>query len=423
MKKSLFALAALGAFASAAQAQSTVTLYGTFDTSINQVTDLRQSTTTNFGAATAAVTTGSGTMFIDSAFATSSWGMRGSEDLGGGMKANFHLESDIVANTGASHSAGLFRRAANVSISDAKLGEVFMGRRGNPYIMATGSMLPVQGNTAHQWRAVNYSSIGDQLSNQIAYATPKMFGTNVLVGYALNNTVDAGDDGTAFAAHLINTSIQGLTFSAAYNNQQPRQIGTAQNGATSGANSVNVAAVAASSTTPTVGVANSASSSTEGYAVGLKYKFTPVFEAGVLYSHGRTNNGSATGANGVSATGAAIAGTGSSVGLTAVGIGYQAMPNLLLGANYASATSGAKMTNLQAHYMLSKRTRLYSQITLTQKATMDGQGGGGAARGFSPVGCNSNTTLVCSAGLPTTAGAQNVPTDAKGYGVGIIHTF
>jgi predicted porin len=421
MKKSLFALAALGAFASAAQAQSSVTLYGTFDTSVAYLTDVRQASSATIAAPTTAITTGSSTSFIDSAWATSAWGMRGSEDLGGGMKANFHLESDIVANTGASHSAGLFRRAANVSIAHAKLGEVFMGRRGNPYIMATGQMLPVQGNTAHQWRAVNYSSIGDQISNQVAYATPTIMGTNVLVGYGLTNSVDTGDDGEVFGAHLRNTSVKGLTFLAAYNNQKARQLGTHQNGASSGANSVGTAYTAATSSA--AGIADSANANTEGYAFGLKYKVTPAFEAGILYSHGRTNNSSATGSTGLTAAGAAIARTGASVGMTAVGIGYQATPAILLGANYASATSGAKMTNLQGHYMLSKRTRLYSMITMTQAATMVTQGGAAAARSFSPIGCNSNSTLVCHAGLSTTAGAQNVPADSKAYSVGVIHSF
>jgi GBP family porin len=423
MKKSLFALAALGAFASAAQAQSTVTLYGTFDSSVAYLTDTRQATSATIAAPTTVITTGSGTAFIDSSFATSAWGMRGSEDLGGGMKANFHMESDLLTNNGNTHSDGLFRRAANVSIAHAKYGEVFLGRRGNAYIMATGQMLPVQGNTAHQWRAVNYSSIGDQISNQVAYATPTIMGTNILVGYGINNTIDAGDDGEVFAAHLRNTSIKGLTFLAAYNNQKARQLGTHQNGASSGANTVGTAAVTPVAATPSVGVADSANANTEGYAVGMKYKVTPAIEAGILYSHGRTNNSSANGTTGLTAANAAIGRTGVSVGLTAVGIGYQATPAILLGANYASATSGAKMTNLQGQYMLSKRTRLYSQITMTQAATMVAQGGGGAARSFSAIGCNSNTTLVCHAGLSTTAGAQNVPADSKAYSVGVIHTF
>ena len=60
---------------------------------------------------------------------------------------------------------------------------------------------------------------------------------------------------------------------------------------------------------------------------------------------------------------------------------------------------------------------------MTQAATMMAQGGGGAARSFSPIGCNSNTTLVCHAGLTTTAGAGNVPADSKAYSVGVIHAF
>jgi predicted porin len=148
MKKSLFALAALGAFATAAQAQSTVTLYGTFDTSIAYLTGLQATTSTAITNASNSITTGDGLSYIDGSWATSSWGMRGSEDLGGGMKANFHLESDTLTNTGNTHSSGLFRRAANVSLADAKFGEVFLGRRGNAYIIATGQMLPVQGNTA-----------------------------------------------------------------------------------------------------------------------------------------------------------------------------------------------------------------------------------------------------------------------------------
>ena len=52
MKKSLFALAALGAFASAAQAQSTVTLYGAFDAGLAYITGVQASTTTAQTAAT-----------------------------------------------------------------------------------------------------------------------------------------------------------------------------------------------------------------------------------------------------------------------------------------------------------------------------------------------------------------------------------
>jgi len=398
MKKSLFALAALGAFATAAQAQSTVTLYGAFDSSIAYSTGLpalnTNAVTTTVTSATASQTTGTSLSFIDGSFATSAWGMRGSEDLGGGMKANFHLESDILTNSGATHTSGLFRRAANVSLADPKLGEVFLGRRGNAYIIATGTMLPVSGNTAHQWRNVIQSSIGDQVSNSISYATPTIMATDVLVQYGMNNAVENGDDGTTFGANMFNRSIKNLTITAAYN------IALRTNSSTGQLSSANA----------------SSSKNLEGYAAGLKYKVTPAIEVGTFYAHGRTHNGT----NLIAPTSAMTS------ALTGVGVGYQATPNILLGANYVRTTFAAAMTNLQAHYMLSKRTRVYTQLTFNQGPSGNRQVGTLAAGAFSPVHCNSSgatsPSTICSDGL-SSSGGGNSPASNNGYVLGMIHTF
>jgi len=412
MKKSLFALAALGAFASAAQAQSTVTLYGTLDSSVALLTGVPLATSST-ATSTTVSTTGSQTAFIDSSFATSSWGMRGSEDLGGGMKANFNVESDLLTNSGATHSAGLFRRAANVSLSHAQYGEVYLGRRGNAYIIATGQMLPVSGNTAHQWRNVSNSSLGDQISNSITYATPTIMQTNVVGQIGLNNTTNSGDDGQQYAAHLINKSVNNLQITAAYN----RAVGVGDQLQASSAEQVTYNTLTAAATRR----------NQEGYAVGLKYKATPAIEIGTFYAHGRVNNGSSI----------AQATSAQSMGVAGLGLGYQATPALLLGANYAKTTFASSMTNLQAHYMLSKRTRVYSQMTFTTSSsqTIQQSTGGTLARGFSPIACNSSSSQVaysadasfasntCSSGLPTTAGAQNYPGSAAAYNLGVIHTF
>jgi predicted porin len=95
---------------------------------------------------------------------------------------------------------------------------------------------------------------------------------------------------------------------------------------------------------------------------------------------------------------------------------------LLLGANYVKTTFQAQMTNLQAHYMLSKRTRVYSQITLTQAAKGNYQQGTLAANSFSPANCNSSTAS-CVTGMSGTAGNQNTPVNSNGYTLGLIHTF
>ena len=416
MKKSIFALAALGAFASAAQAQSSVTLFGAFDSSVAYVTGLANggsgNTIPTSAGSSSTYTTGSGTFFIDSAIVTSMWGMRGSEDLGGGMKANFHLESDALTNNGSGHTGYLFRRAANVSVADSKLGELFLGRRGNAYIMATGGMLPVQGNTAHQWRTVIGSSVGDQVANSVFYQSPKIMGTAVAVQMGMNNTVDGGDDGTITAANLFNTSIPNLTISAGYNNQK---------GARSAGYTTSTTTNASLVANNAVGAANNTTTNREGYAVGLKYKMTPAIEVGTFYAHGRVNNGGAAG----------TATTGFSAGAAGLGLGYQATPAILLGANYVKATSEATMTNLQAHYMLSKRTRIYSQMTFAQKPNMNAQNGGASMPVFGATGCNSHQnngsnvsqTAQCAAALAPTVGSSTVPLSQNAYSVGVIHTF
>jgi len=82
MKKSLIVLAALGAFASVASAQSSVTMYGRVDLSVGK----------NAGSAAKVMQNGSGSRL----------GLRGSEDLGGGMSAFFNIEHRFDADTGQS---------------------------------------------------------------------------------------------------------------------------------------------------------------------------------------------------------------------------------------------------------------------------------------------------------------------------------
>jgi len=85
MKKTLVALAALAA--TSAFAQSAVTLYGTLDIGAGNVT---------YSKADAVVTTRSGAE--TSANDSSRWGLTGTEDLGGGMKAEFKIEQGIGTN-------------------------------------------------------------------------------------------------------------------------------------------------------------------------------------------------------------------------------------------------------------------------------------------------------------------------------------
>ena len=99
------------AWASAAQAQSTVTLYGIIDTAV-QVGHSGGTTTTRLDS---------------SSVAPSRWGLQGSEDLGGGLSAVFRLEDGFNANTGTIAGNGAeFNREAWVGLR-GKFGQVQLG--------------------------------------------------------------------------------------------------------------------------------------------------------------------------------------------------------------------------------------------------------------------------------------------------------
>lgn len=118
MKKSLLALAALTAFAGAASAQSSVTLFGVVDLAARSVKN---------GSA------GSIKSLSDSGNAASRIGFRGIEDLGGGMRAGFWLEAGMTPDTGSVGASGgsFFNRRATVSLLGG-FGEIRLGRDYTP---------------------------------------------------------------------------------------------------------------------------------------------------------------------------------------------------------------------------------------------------------------------------------------------------
>lgn len=115
MKKSVLSLAVLATLAigGVAHAQTNVQVYGLIDAGIEHLN--------NANAA------GSGiTKVISGGKNTSRWGFRGTEDLGGGLKAVFGLEGGILLDTGAADGA-LFKRQAFVGL-DGGFGRVIIGR-------------------------------------------------------------------------------------------------------------------------------------------------------------------------------------------------------------------------------------------------------------------------------------------------------
>jgi predicted porin len=111
MKKSLVALAVLAGFAGAAAAQSSVTLFGVIDVAARYTkangNDTKQ--LSNDGSSSSRI------------------GVRGVEDLGGGLKAGFWLEGALAADTGTADSTRFWGRRASVSLM-GDFGEVRLGR-------------------------------------------------------------------------------------------------------------------------------------------------------------------------------------------------------------------------------------------------------------------------------------------------------
>ena len=93
MKKSLLAVAAMTAFAGAAQAQSSVTVYGILDVGL-----VGDNTRVAVGGKTNTVTKTTGVGFGSSAESTSRLGFKGVEDLGGGTSAFFTVELGLTPN-------------------------------------------------------------------------------------------------------------------------------------------------------------------------------------------------------------------------------------------------------------------------------------------------------------------------------------
>jgi predicted porin len=179
MKKSLLALAALSAFATAAQAQSSVSVYGVLDVNYQSIDNSTESST------------------IQSAggLTTSRLGFRGTEDLGGGTKAEFQLEAKLTPGTGALGATDkFFNREGWVGLSDAKLGSVRVG------LMDLTDVVNIDANTS---QAGNLGLItgmnGNDIRQGIRYTTPTFAGFSAQAGYANPGATAANKEGTVAA--------------------------------------------------------------------------------------------------------------------------------------------------------------------------------------------------------------------------------
>ena len=399
MKKSLFALAALGAFAGAAQAQSSVTLYGNLDATFVHSAG---STSANTLAA--------------SANSTSLWGLTGSEDMGGGMKAGFDLKSELNLSTGQTGSStnvpatatltstglpnggtvgplntgaasNLFNRGANLFISSAQFGEVKLGRmddiewamsgqystsqsnsfgsnqghaaitnvagsgvgttctvlKGNTaiYGLPNNGYCTVGGTSTSQGNGSSYDGTADAFTAGIQYSTPTFYGVSAKVQSSMGAAGASSAAGSGFWT----------------GGQQAAGISYAGNGLSLGASQarrMDEQGILASVFT----------------TFGAKYEVTPKITLTGIYTTTQYVNNSL---NFAPTAGFSGSSAGSPVGLAgnnmySFGVNYKTSPNSDVSLAYTNITSDAYSANsatiygLTGRYNLSKRTQMYAGI-------------------------------------------------------------
>lgn len=206
MNKKLLAAAVAGALAipAVAFAQSSVTLYGTIDTGIRNQSKVDDGAGGN----------GSVTSITDGLYRTNRWGMTGSEDLGGGLKANFKLEGQYSSDTGGGPGGGnTFARTSKVGLSSGE-SSFDLGRDYTVNFKQLGIYDPMSYNyTGIMPNAAPFTA-GVRSSNMITAATG-FNGAHVRIDYALGEQVGSSSAGTRIGIGG-DFGVAGFTIAGAY---------------------------------------------------------------------------------------------------------------------------------------------------------------------------------------------------------------
>ena len=212
MKKTLLAAALLAGFAGAASAQSSVTMYGLLDGGLryNKVSIDNGSGASNFGLAYGQQ---SGNRL----------GWRGVEDIGGGNRVTFNLETAVDLGNGAIlQSNRLFGRAAWLGLENKSWGLVRIGRQTNYATQYVTSAVDPFSTGFGQLNMGAAFGVGntDRISNAIMYQTPNMSGFQAGIGYsfATGNSAFYTRDANGGAAASSGTT--GYNFATNNNNRQ-----------------------------------------------------------------------------------------------------------------------------------------------------------------------------------------------------------
>ena len=223
-KKSLIAVAVLGATAFSVQAAD-VTMYGKVDTGLqfktNEVTKGNQTVTDT------------DTFSMENGLNSASrFGIKGSEDLGNGMKVSFQLENGFKSDSGVFKTDGkLFDRQDTVALS-SDFGTLTMGRVGGIGSGAGFDLVYGYGD-AFDGGSPNVLGLAksDRYDNMVTYQTPKFAGLQATVQYSFNeDSTDKGREGSSAVNRYASAGLTGnfgaLNTVLAYEFQNYQSFGT-----------------------------------------------------------------------------------------------------------------------------------------------------------------------------------------------------
>lgn len=186
MKKTLLAAALIAGFAGVAQAETSVTLYGILDGGIGyQRVKGIDSTIGGHNNVSKATKTG----LIDGVQSGNRWGLKGTEDLGDGLRAVFQLESGFSLRDGRSAQGGrLFGRQATLGLASDSWGQLDVGRQTNIASKYFPGIADPFGASFGQANAgTSFSSANTmRWDNMVMYQTPNFSGFQFGVGYSFN---------------------------------------------------------------------------------------------------------------------------------------------------------------------------------------------------------------------------------------------
>jgi predicted porin len=330
-------------------AQSSVTLYGLVDVGVDYTNNVD----------------GKSAYQMQSGFAQGSrWGLKGTEDLGGGNRALFQIESGFNTNSGTLAQGGrAFGRQAYVGLGNERFGTLTLGRQ---YDSVVDYLAPTTANGS--WGVYPFSHPFDndntgntfRVNNTVKYASPDFSGFSFGGTYSFSNdTGFANNRQWSVGAQYENG---GLLIGAAFLNAN--NPGATSGGAIAGSGSVGADA-------------NFVSSRLRIFGAGINYTAGPA-TLGFAYtnsniSHPVENVGYLFGSETIQpVTGPLAGGTVTSLKYQNFEVNgkYQVTPAFFVGAQYVytiehyNATTGSAKPKihsigLMADYNLSKRTDVY----------------------------------------------------------------